>query len=269
VAESRFLKALRERPLLLDAAMGTRLIARGLLHLWRESSATWNLTHPDVVAAIHRADVAAGADAVVANTFQANPRVLREIRQYRRFEEINRRAVELAREAAGPDRFVLGSIAPHQSGRGTIEQAALLADLGVDALLVETWQPERLSQVASRLRTQLDCPMLGSIYDGTEDRALITALVEHLDAFGVNCCPPAVTTQLLQGMAPHAGPDYPLVAKPSGSGPGEPYDPPEVFGRLVPTWLAMGVRLLGGCCGTTEAHIAAMRAALDVELTRN
>jgi 5-methyltetrahydrofolate--homocysteine methyltransferase len=110
--------------------------------------------------------------------------------------------------------------------------------------------------------------MLGSLWAGTDDRALIAALAEQLDAFGVNCCPPAKATQLLEEMAPYAGPNCPLLAKPSGSGPGEPDDPPAVFARLVPTWLAMGVRLLGGCCGTTEAHLAAMRSALDAELAR-
>lgn len=271
MAESAFLAALRGRPLLLDAGMGTRLMARGLVPGGRESSATWNLSRPDEVLAIHRADVAAGADAIVANTFQASPRVLWAVGEHRRFEEVNRRAVEIAREAAGPGRFVLGSVAPYQAGRGTVEQAALLADLGVDAVLLETWEPEFLARVVVRLREVVRCPLLGSMHRWSADvpETAVAGLGGSFDAFGVNCQPPAEATRLLRSIASRLRSGHPLLIKPSGSGPGQPDEPPAVFSGPVAEWLGMGVRLLGGCCGTTEEHVAAMRRALDAELGRS
>lgn len=256
--------ALKARPLLLDAGMGTRLIARGLDPA-RENSASWSLTHPAEVAAIHRADIAAGADAIVTNTFQASPRTLKGAGLLSRFEAINHRAVELARAAAGPDRFVLGTLAPDEAGRGTIEQAALLADLGVDALLMETWEAPYLAKVAERLRSFLDLPLLGSVHrwDPSVDRAVLDRLTRNLDGFGMNCLPPRRATARLREIAAGCPAGYPLFVKPSGAGPTLPDDPPEVFAAEVGAWLGLGVRLVGGCCGATDAHLAAMRRALD------
>jgi len=250
--------------LLLDAAMGTRLIARGLVPP-HDNTASWNLKHPEVVAALHRADVEAGADAVVTNTFQANPRVLHAAGRLGDFEAINRRGVELAREAVGPGRFVLGSLAPHEAGRGTVEQAALLADLGVDALLLETWEAPFLARVAARLRESVpNVPLLGNVYRlKAEDGDPVRLLIGKLNAFGMNCLPPPEATAGLRSISGLNARGIPLIMRPSASLPGMVPDSPERFAQLVPEWLRLGARLLGGCCGTTEEHLAAMRRALD------
>src|SRR3954470_1098837 len=103
----RFRAALARGPLLLDAALGTRLIARGLDPA-RDDPALWNLDRPDDVLDLHRRDVAAGADALLTNTFGATRLTLARLGRSDAVVEINRRAVALARQAAGPDRFVLG-----------------------------------------------------------------------------------------------------------------------------------------------------------------
>lgn len=244
--------------------MGTRLIGHGL-DLTRDSSALWNLKRPELVAAIHHADVTAGADALLANTFQANPTALRPFGEVSRFEAINQRAVELAREAAGPDRFVLGSIAPEIAHRGTVEQAALLVELGVDAILLETWEPPFLARVAARLRPLVPIPLLGSVHRWTEasDHHCLPALLRELDAFGVNCLPPAEAADRLRAIQAHVEPGYPLLSQPCAAAPGLPAEPPETFEAAANEWLRLGVRLLGGCCGTDERHVQALRAAVD------
>src|SRR5215207_7751714 len=110
----RLLSAMARGLLVLDAAMGTRLIARGL-DLSGDDPALWNLSHPEVVRELHTRDVAAGSDAVVTNTFGANRHWLARYGRAEEVAAINRRAVGLAREAAGPGRFVLGSIGPTTS----------------------------------------------------------------------------------------------------------------------------------------------------------
>ena len=95
---------------LLDAGMGSALIARGLAV--GTPPERWNLERPDDVRAVHGGHVAAGSAAVQTNTFGANPIALARHGLAERMAEINRRAVEIAREAAGPDRLVAGDIGP-------------------------------------------------------------------------------------------------------------------------------------------------------------
>src|SRR4051794_5009734 len=105
----RFRASMARGLLVLDAAMGTRLIARGL-DLSCDDPALWNLSHPEVARGLHALDVAAGSDAVVTNTFGANRSWLARYGRAGDVAAMNRRAVELARQAAGPNRFVVGSI---------------------------------------------------------------------------------------------------------------------------------------------------------------
>src|SRR5579859_5094964 len=94
-----------QRPLVLDAAMGTRLVAAGL-DLNADDPALWNRTHPELVRAVHRRDIAAGADAILTNTFGANRCWLDRFGAAQIAAELNRAAVALAQAEAGPDRYV-------------------------------------------------------------------------------------------------------------------------------------------------------------------
>ena len=273
----RFRVALARRPLLLDAGMGTRLVARGLT-LRRDDPALWNLSRPEDVLAIHRRDVDAGADAVLTNTFGANRHWLDRFGRAGEVEAINRTAVALAREAAGPDRFVLGSIGPsavpdrkHDPAKraALLEQVDLLAEAGVDALLLET-QSSRSRLDVAELGERTGLPVLVSFvqWSGSEPAAL-AARLRDAGAAAIGCnCQQGFAPMLWFARAFRRVTGLPLLIKPSAAprldDPSRAVSdpPPFFFTAAVPELLATGVRLFGGCCGTTEVHIAALRTGL-------
>jgi methionine synthase I (cobalamin-dependent) len=264
------LDAAARRPLVLDAAMGTRLLARGL-DLAHDDPCLWNLAHPDAVRAVHVLDLAAGADAVLTNTFGANRRWLSRYGRAGDAVAINRRAAALAREAAGPDRFVIGSFGPTgaddpHAGR---EQAEALAGAGVDALLFETHRFDQALASLAAARGLDSLPRLVSLLAWPEPVADAVRRLEDLgaSAVGENCqrgMQPALATA--ERLAPVTS--LPLWMKPSAGLPDEPQETPEAFAAAVPALLTSGVRFLGGCCGTTEAHVAALRKACYALLER-
>lgn len=251
------------RPLVLDAATGTRLIARGL-RLDRDDPALWNLSRPDDVAAVHALDLAAGADAVVTNTFGANRRWLDRYGRAGAAAEANRGAVALARGADGPPRFVIGSIGPTAADDPDAlrEQVDALAGSGVDALLFETFQAAPAAAALRHLGGRAGVPVIVSLVAWPEPAGDAARTLEDLgaDVLGVNCQPGVAAAAALAQRLRRAT-TRPLWVKPAAGLPGGPADDPETFARAAPGLLALGVRFLGGCCGTTEAHVAALRAA--------
>ncbi len=265
----RFLDRLRAGPIVLDAGMGTRLVARGL-DLGRDDPCLWNLDRPDDVLNIHRLDRAAGAVGLVSNTFGANRAWLARFGRRDDVESINRAAVALAREAAAPDGIVLGDIGPTcavEPGAAG-EQAARQRDAGVDAILLETFRLEPALAVLAEVRAALGgdpVPIVVGLWqwpDAVEDaaRRLVDA---GADAIGANCRPAiAEVPTLIRRLA--AAVPCPLLAKPGvgpGDGDGEADSNPSAFAAAVPGLLDQNVRLIGGCCGTTHAHVAALAAA--------
>lgn len=250
-------------PLVLDAAMGTRLIARGL-DLSGDDPALWNLSHPGVVRAIHARDVAAGSDAVVTNTFGANRCWLARYGRAGEVAAINRRAVELAREAVGPGRFVLGSIGPTASEfpDASRAQAEALAVSGVDALLFETHTLEHAERALGQVGGTDFLPLLVCLLDWPASPAEPARRLAGLGAaaLGANC-QRGMEPALRLAEALHRATDLPLIFKPGAGLPGEPPASPGSFARAVPELEALGARLIGGCCGTTEAHVVALRSA--------
>jgi 5-methyltetrahydrofolate--homocysteine methyltransferase len=271
----RFRAALARGSLLLDAAMGTRLIARGL-DLARDDPCLWNLDRPEEVLDVHRRDIRAGSDAVLTNSFGANRLSLARLGRSDQVAAINRRAVELARQAVGPDRYVLGSVGPQAAhdDDATGEQILALAGAGADALFLETHKPHEARARLHRLRGLVTLPILVSVWvtdavtgrpegwakdSGWDDNP--PGSEEGASAYGTNCLDPEETLRLIERLKRRAS--VPLIAKPSAGRPDQPPVRPETFAAVVPRLLALGVRLVGGCCGTTEAHVAALRAALD------
>jgi len=266
------LSALKSRPLVMDAAMGSRLIARGLsLEDPSDCSAIWNVTHPEDVAAVHAVDIAAGADVLLTNTFLAN-RIWLEPRGYgNRVKAINRWAASMAREAAGPDRFVVGSIGPaasdDASGVAYREQAESLADAGVDALLLETHTPSQAVEALESILDTLHLPVMVSLHNWS--RGDILGSVRNFEwlgvsAVGVNCVA-SMRELLLHAKELRKCTKLPLLFRPS-TVPSSLRKPTEdetfdAFVSSLPMLLNLGARLIGGCCGTTEAHVAAIRAA--------
>jgi methionine synthase I (cobalamin-dependent) len=265
------LRAAWERgPVVLDAAAGTRLVAQGLL-LGSDDPALWNLAHPGDVVELHRRDVAAGAGAIVTNTFGANRCWLAKFASQAMVESINRRAVELAREAAGTRTFVIGGLGPtarEQSG-ALAEQAAVLLECGVDAILLETFRALEIERVLDEVAPACAAavPILVSLWEWPRSpAALARRLIERgALVLGMNC-QVGIEAAIAFAEAMSTVVSCPLLVKPAAGQGATGGSSPEAFAAAVPRLLAHNVRLVGGCCGTTENHVAALAGACAVAL---
>ena len=280
------------RALVLDGATGTELERRGAptsLPLW---SAHALLHAPDLVAAIHSDYAAAGADILTANTFRTQRRTLARGGWGDRAGELTSLAVELARRAAhrfaGERRVhVVGSaptledcyrpdLVPDDAAlrREHTEHAEHLAETGVDAVLVETMNSTREAVAALRAARATGLPALVSfvcwegarLLSGELLRDALAALPERPAAVLVNCLPPsnvgACLPVLLESALPFGV--YPNLGAPvneAGSERSEEHEP-TAFAELAAEWREAGARVIGGCCGTTPAHIHALAQRL-------
>jgi len=287
--------ALERRILVLDGAMGTMLQARNLTAqdfggaAYEGCNEHLNLTRPDVVAAVHRAYAEAGADIVSTNTFGCAPWVLGEYGLADRAREIARAAARIAREAVGGRAFVAGAMGPgtrsisvtrnigfDEVREGYALQARALIEGGVDALLLETQQDTlNLKAAAIGIRRAMreagvDLPLMvsatieptGTMLAGQGVEALYVAL-QHLDLFsiGLNCAtgPEFMTDHLrtLSAMSTRFVSVYPNAGLPDERG--QYGETPESLAFKMRRFVDEGwVNIVGGCCGTTPAHIAAL-----------
>jgi len=267
-------------PLLCDGAMGTLLYARGVS--LDACFDVLNLNNPRVVQSIHADYIAAGADCIETNTFGANRFKLAVHGLEGRVREVNRRGVVLARdvrESSGRDVFVLGSIGPlgkYLAPLGTVtrdealaafrEQAEALLEGGVDGFIVETFSDlEEVALAVAAIRAITDVPIIAQMAftdDGVTFTGRPAAEVARalrglpVQGLGANCSVGSSTLyEVLEQMHAEAG-GLPLCIQPNA---GLPSRMAEYAERMVNA----GARLVGGCCGTTPQHIAAMREVLD------
>lgn len=289
----RFLQRLAEpRPILLDGATGTELTRRGVntdLPLW---SARALIEAPPVVRQIHRDYVDAGAELIVANTFRSNWRTLSRAGLESRGAELNRLAVELAREAAAGaprEMFVAASVAPVEDcyhPELVPDDAALreeharmaewLAAATPDVIWIETMNTLREAGAAlsAARSTGLPCAISfvldesGRLLSGESLReAVALAETGGACAVGVNCMPPrgvsaALPTLRAQTALPLAA--YAHIGNPEpirGWHFSESVSPADYAG-MARGWVNAGARIVGGCCGTTPAHITAVARSL-------
>ncbi len=245
--------------LVLDSGQGTRLIARGL-DLAIDDPSTWVLDHPDEVARLHAEDVAAGADIVLSCTFGANATTLARYGRASDVEAVNRTAVGLARDA-GPS-LVFGSVGPNPvAGSVCLRQVKALCDAGVDAILLETYQflPAcvALSQIVSAVGP---VPVLVSLWNWTGiDPARLVEL--GASGLGINCMGIENALVTLQSFVPTS--TVPWLFKPDAGCLLSPPVSSENFTRAVHEAQGLGVRMIGGCCGTTSEHVALIRRAVS------
>ncbi len=284
---NRFLDA----TLLLDGAMGTELERRGVpcsLPMW---SAAALLTAPDVVLAIHLDHLTAGAEIIVANTFRTNPRTLRRGGHASDGAALNSLAIGLARQAMGTrSGLVAASVAPvedcYSPERVPSEQELRdehgqmmdwIGQAGPDLVWIETMNAVREARIAAEAAAERGLPFAvsfvveesGSLL-GSEPLGVAVAAIEPLEplAIGLNCVPPRGMSALapcLRRMTARPLAAYAQIANALPI-PGWSYSQdatPDEYAAYTKAWLDMGVSIVGGCCGTTPAHIRAVRTVLD------
>jgi methionine synthase I (cobalamin-dependent) len=203
---------------------------------------------------IHREYVEAGAELLRTNTFTANALRMDGARA----REAILRGVALAREAAGPDRWVAGSVGPLENlnaGAGEAEkslreQCRALAESGCDAIVLETFGTEAGLGQAIQAARELGLPLIAQMFRAVPSSA-------GAQVVGVNCVPAIEVARMLD----QAGKLLPLSAFPSAGLP-KAYQGPDDFARGASALLARGVRLIGGCCGTTPAYLRALKGLL-------
>ncbi len=295
-APNPFLTRLDRGPALLaDGAMGTSLNARGIG--FDRCLDALNLTEPALIAEIHRGYIEAGAELVLTNTFGANRFRMARYGLAEQVGAVNRAGVELARRAilasfkdvllagdVGPlgVRMVpFGRVRPEQARSAFRQQISALSAAGVDLLFLETFSD--LFEIREALRAAHEVcslPIVACMSFTRDDRTLLGnspaevagALLEAgADVIGVNCSQgPAQLLRILEKMSA-AAPQAVLAVKPNAGLPeqieGRFMYPaaPNYFAEYALAFREAGARLIGGCCGTTCDHVAAMRTALDTQ----
>lgn len=276
-------------PLILDGATGTELQKCG--YKGDVSAEQWVLDNPESIVGIQKGYVAAGSNVLYSPSFGANRRKLEEHGIFNRTADYNRRLATLSQKAADGRAFVAGDISPtglflSPLGEASFEelvdiyteQAAGLEQAGVDLFVIETMMTlsdARAAVLAVRsvsdkpIFVTFTCDENGRSLSGTDITAALTVLQGMgIDAFGLNCSAgPAEMLPQIKRLREFSR--VPLIVKPNAGMP-EIVDgktvyncPPEQFVELIPEFLASGVAIFGGCCGTTAEHIAALSKALQ------
>jgi methionine synthase / methylenetetrahydrofolate reductase(NADPH) len=293
-----FKQRIEQGPVLMDGAFGTVLHGRGIEI--DQSFDAVNLNDPALVADIHRSYIDAGSDIIETNTFGANRYRLAEHGLQNEVDAINRAAVAIARRVitgSYKDVLLAGSIGPlgvrmAPLGRVTMSEAesafaeqanALLTanPRGVDLIIIETMSDiKEIEAAVQGIRSiSIDVPIVAQMTFSRDDKTLLgyppDTLATHLanldvDAVGINCSGGPAQVLRMIGIVKKLAPDLPVSAAPNAGWPeqmqgGRVMYPatPDYFGDYARSFAAAGVNLIGGCCGTTDAHIRAMRQALD------
>jgi 5-methyltetrahydrofolate--homocysteine methyltransferase len=272
---------------LMDGGMGTQLDERGA-----PMGGPTCLTHPDVVLAVHRAYLDAGARLIITNTLTMNRVFIESHNLGIDVREVNVRGAELARQAVGEDGFVLGDISSTGQMLAPLgllteetafeafkEQAGYLAEGGVDGFIIETMFDlnETLIAVKACKAATPDLPVLASMTFETLNRGGRTMMgnaaadcAKSLDEaganiIGANCgsLNPLEMAEIVKAMVEAT--DKPVAVQPNAGKPRiqgnvTVFDmAPDPFAEGIKICLENGASLIGGCCGTTPAHIARLK----------
>lgn len=273
-------------PIVIDGAMGTELYQRG--QFINKPFEGVNLSDARLVEAVHREYVLAGAEIIETNTFAANRWKLRKVGLEEKHDQINQAGVEIARRAAGDDRWVVGAVGPtgrkwpslsrhnQEKLRAVFaDQARALVGAGVDGLVLETFSYIQELEVALKVvREFYDgtviamCAFTGN--GATGDGAGPDEVAKRLkalgaDVVGANCADgPMELYSIAERMVRHG---VPISIVPNAGYP-KPVDgrmiymaTPEYFGVFARRLFKLGVSMVGGCCGTSPGHIKSMVGA--------
>ena len=285
---SRFLDRLRSGPpIVADGGMGA-VLSGAVPGLRCPEEA--NLRAPESVIAVHTGYIAAGAELIETNTFGANRRKLARVLLDESFQELNSAGVRLAREArevSGRDVLIGGSIGPlgelevfdrAEHGPLYAAQAQVLEGRGVDLFMVETFfDLDELVVAVEAVRGVSSLPIVALLtFDdeaevtGGIGAAAAAARLADLDVAAIGTNHGAGPTVALRALQAMQGAGLPLAALPNiglaslaGGRVVYPHASPDYFAEFAARAVGLGARIVGGCCGTTPAQIAAVREAFD------
>ncbi len=271
-----------------DGAVGTRLYDKGIYI--NRSYDELNIAAPDLVREVHEEYVAAGADIIETNTFGATRHKLQPYGLESKLREINIAAVKLAREAAGDKVYVAGAIGPlglrlepfgptsfDEAREMYKEQISALLEGGVDLFILETFSELPLIEQAIRAVLELsDLPIVAQMTIQMDGKTLYGDTPEHftakldalgVDVIGLNCgMGPNHLLNALEKM--RAVTDKPLSAQPNAGLPRDVQGrqfymgSPEYMSEFSRRFVQVGAKFVGGCCGTTPAHIKLISSAI-------
>src|ERR1700757_2217510 len=293
---SDFLSRIKQSPILCDGAMGTLLYAKGIFI--NRSYDELNLSQPDLIRGIHHDYLQAGAEIIETNTFGANSFRLARHSLADKVQDINRAGARLAREAAKSfDVWVAGSVGPlgsrieplgktsFQEARDAFrEQIEALVEGGVDLLILETFgYLEEIHQAIQAARevapsvplvAQVTIDEDGNCLDGSDPETFAPKLAEWgADVIGCNCSVgPVAMLDAIERV--RAATSLPISAQPNAGIPRSVEGrniylcSPEYMASYARKFVAAGVRLIGGCCGTAPDHIRVMKSALRATQAR-
>ncbi len=293
----KLLDALRDRVLLGDGAMGTQLQQAGLPP--GGCGEAWNLDAPERILAIQSAYVDAGSDCLITNSFGASRIMLERHDEEGRVREINRAAAEIARRAfSGREGYVLGDIGPFGGlmepygeipealvEKAFAEQAEALVSAGVDAIIIETQTALEELGIAIAAAKGAGAPAViasmafDRMQEGSEVRTMMGTSPEQAagfmtdagcDILALNCgtgIDLRLATDVVRRYRSVSG--LPLMAQPNAGLPVLENmkvvyrETPEEMAEGLEELLEAGVRIVGGCCGSTPAHVRKFREVLD------
>lgn len=282
---SQFLNQLQNNILVADGAIGTILYSEGL----DTCPEAYNLTHPDKVERIHRSYIEAGADVIQTNTYGANFEKLKPFGLEHKVKEIHKAAVKIAKRAATKNTFILGTVGGFRGIKqddislSTIQyhtenQIDTLIEEGVDALLFETYYDlDELKRIVTWTKRNYDIPVVAQLtasnttylVDGTEINDALAQLVTcGADVVGLNCH--HGPHHMEKSFSHIALPDnayiscYPNASLLDIENSEFKYnDNAQYFGAVAEKLIEQGVRLIGGCCGTTPQHIHYIKSSVS------
>jgi len=287
----------RKPVLLADGATGTNLFEMGLMS--GDPPEIWNLEHPDRIQALHQSFVDAGADIILTNSFGGNSRRLALHKLDGRVRELNAIAAKNARQvadAAGRPVIVAGSLGPtgdlfaplgplteEAAVEIFVEQIEGLKEGGADVIWIETMSAAEEMRAAAVAATRVGMPYTVTASFDTAGKTMMGiapaampefagALAPGPVAVGANCGVGASDLLVSVMAMAEANPDAIIIAKANAGIPQFHGDhihysgTPELMGHYAHLAMDAGARIIGGCCGTSPAHLAAMRQAIDTHV---
>jgi methionine synthase / methylenetetrahydrofolate reductase(NADPH) len=285
------LEYLEDNIIVADGAMGTQLYAKGVF--LNRCFDELNLSNPSLVREVHQEYLWAGSELLETNTFGANRLKLEPHGLADRVAAINAAGVRLAREVARDSAYIAGSVGPLgtrveplgrlslvEARRVFVEQVGALVEAGVDLISLETFSDlHELNAAIQAVRDVANLPIMAQVtlqddansLDGTPPETF-APLIESwgADIVGTNCgVGPQAMLECVERMAPSG--NRRLTARPNAGKPRSLegrniyLSSPEYFASYARRFVRAGVRVIGGCCGTTPAHIKAMKEAVAAQ----